>query len=495
VQGIPDLWPEEGLEAIHEASLRLLERVGVRADSAAARGWLAAAGCTPGPQGRLLIPRAVVEAALAACPPRFTLAARDPERSLPVDCEPGPSFVHNMGGAPDVIDPLTGRGRRATLRDQIEIARVMHHLKNQHTLTPLVQPGDVPDLLEPLYSYLVLAVETDKYLGGPGISFPFQARYLRRMAKALTGADGSDGLYPLDLAFSPVSPLQLGGEVSEALIETAREGGVVIEILPCPAAGTTAPAALSAAVAQQNAEVLAGIVLVQAVARGTPVYYGPRLSAVDPRTGRVASGTPETGVASMAAVLLARRYRLACDCYGPTTDSKVADAQLGWEHAFNAYLGLLTRPRFLSGVGDIQAGVASSLEVLVLDDQILNDAFYALSQRPCDPDALDVEAMVDGVLSSGGFLGTKHTRRYMRSDLCAPLISYRGGLEEWAASGRRSVVDAARERVDEVLAGERVGLADDTFAVLCGLIDEAAVEVGLAEWPDPRRMLSPSAVG
>ena len=104
--------------------------------------------------------------------------------------------------------------------------------------------------------------------------------------------------------------------------------------------------------------------------------------AVDPRTGIFASGTPETGVSSLAAVLLARRYGMACDCYGPATDAHVADAQFGSEHAMNALLGLLARPRFLSGVGDVQAGASSSLEALVIDDDILGDAFYALSARP-----------------------------------------------------------------------------------------------------------------
>ena len=96
---------------------------------------------------------------------------------------------------------------------------------------------------------------------------------------------------------------------------------------------------------------LAGVVLAQAAAPGTPVYYGPRLCSVNPRTGVVASGTPETGVASVAAMLLARRYGLACDCYGPSSDSKVVDAQFGYEHVVNALLGLAARPRFLSGIG------------------------------------------------------------------------------------------------------------------------------------------------
>ena len=305
------------------------------------------------------------------------LAARDPERSLAMDPDPGVTYVHNLGGARDVSDPRTGAGRRATLRDQVLATRIMHHLVHQQQVTSLWQPEDVPDLLEPLYSYLILAHETDKAIGGPGISHPFQALYLQEMAQAVTGADGGDGVYPIDLAFSPVSPLILGGDVSDALVEQVRRGGVAVEILPCPAAATTAPGALSAALAQQHAEVLAGVVLTQAAAPGTPVYYGPRLSAVDPRSGVVVSGTPETGVASAAAVLLARRCGLACDCYGPCSDSKVVDAQFGYERAVNALLGLAPQPRLLSGIGEIQAGVASCLEVLVIDDEVLNNVRYA----------------------------------------------------------------------------------------------------------------------
>jgi len=273
------------------------------------------------------------------------------------------------------------------------------------------------------------------------------------------------------------------------MLETLRRGHVVVEILPCPAAATTAPGAIAAAVATQNAEALAGIVLAQIVAPGTPMYYGPRLSATDPRTGVVTSGTPETGVASVAATLLARRYGLPCDCYCPTSDSKTVDTQLGYEHALNAIIGMAARPRFLSGLGDIQAGVGSSPEVLLIDDEILNYCFYALEERPWDSDALDVDAMIEGALSGHGYLGTKHTRRYIRKDLAIPLLSYRGGLNEWIASGRSGLVDIASEKVAEIVARGSLGCPDEMLEELCRLIDSAARQIGMAEWPDPRGMI------
>ncbi|HET6476538.1 MAG TPA: trimethylamine methyltransferase family protein [Thermoleophilia bacterium] len=487
--GLPGIWPDEAIEAMHEAALALLTRAGVRVESEAARELLTAAGCTRLADDRLAIPRGVVDEALAACPREYVLAARDPERSLAMDPDPGVTYVHNMGGARDVVDPRSGAGRRATLRDQVLSARIMHNLVHQQQVTSLWQPEDVPDLLEPLYSYLILAYETDKAIGGPGISHPFQALYLQEMAAVVTGADGGDGTYPIDLAFSPVSPLILGGDVADALVEQVTRGGVAVEILPCPAAATTAPGALSAAIAQQHAEVLAGVVLTQATAPGTPVYYGPRLSAVDPRSGVVVSGTPETGVASAAAVLLARRCGLACDCYGPCSDSKVVDAQFGYERAVNALLGMAPKPRLLSGIGEAQAGVASCLEVLVIDDEVLNNVVYALTPRPWDIDALDVDAMVDGVVSGRGFLGTKHTRRYIRGEFVSPLLSYRGGLGDWLSSGRTGLIDLASDRAAELSGREPVGLPGDVLDELFALIDRCAAQLGLTAYPDPRLLL------
>ena len=286
------IWPDEAIDAIHLASMAVLERAGCAWNRPAARDLLLAAGCTAAQGQRVLVPRAVVRQALDACPASYTLAARDPRKSLAMDAEPAQTYVHNMGGARDVADARTGVSRRATVRDQARASRIMHHLVNQQQITSLWQPQDVPDLLEPLYSYLVLAFETDKAIGGPGISHPFQAHYLQQMAQAVTGADGAGGRYPVDLAFSPVSPLILGREVTDALIAQVRRGGVVVEILPCPAAATTAPGASPPPWPSRTPRCWPASCSRRRWSPGTPVYYGPRLSAVDPR--RDAGATQKT---------------------------------------------------------------------------------------------------------------------------------------------------------------------------------------------------------
>ena len=193
---VAELWPPEAIEAISDASLALLARAGVRVDSQAAADLLVDAGCARGPQGRVLMPAPVVLAALEACPRAFTLLARDPERDLLMDPDPGPIYVHNMGEAPDVADARTGEARRATLRDQVLAARVMHHGRYPDSINPLISPSDVPAELHPLYSYLALHAETDKHVGGPGLDFPWQVRYLHEMSEAVGAGRPRPGATP-----------------------------------------------------------------------------------------------------------------------------------------------------------------------------------------------------------------------------------------------------------------------------------------------------------
>jgi trimethylamine:corrinoid methyltransferase-like protein len=133
--------------------------------------------------------------------------------------------------------------------------------------------------------------------------------------------------------------------------------------------------------------------------------------------------------------------------------------------------------------------VASCAEVLVIDDEVLNNVRYAVTPRPWDAGALDVGAMVDGALSGRGFLGTKHTRRYIRAEFVSPLLSYRGGLGDWLAAGRTGLVDLASDRVADLAGRAPVGLPEDVLDELVSLIDRCARELGVSDHPDPRRAL------
>jgi trimethylamine--corrinoid protein Co-methyltransferase len=366
----------------------------------------------------------------------------------------------------------------------------MHHGRYPDSINSLVTPGDVPGDLHPLYSYLAIAAETDKLIGGPGLDFSWQARYLADMAEVV--AEARPGKRPraactIEMGFSPVSPLHLGRGVCDGIIEAVRRG-MAVQVLTNPVAGTTAPASLAGALAQQDAEILAGVVLVQAAAPGSPCSYGARLSVADPRSGQLLCGAGHWALASAGATLLARRHGLACDCYGPDTSARTLDLQLGYQYALPALTGALARPRFMSGIGS-WGDTTTCLELLVIGDAVYRLALDALEPPEWGADALDVEAMIEGVTGALGYLGTRHTRRWLRRIAPAEDLSSRAGLAEWVAGGRRDAVDLAQERVADLVARTPVGLPDAAQAELCRLIDEAAAQLGLSGHPDPRRLL------
>ena len=485
-----DLWPPEAIEAIRAASLELLARVGVQVDSPEAGELLAGAGCTPGPQGRVLLPAAVVAAALESCRGEYTVLARGAARDIQVGPAPGRIHVHNMGEAPDIGDPRTGEARRATFRDQVLAARVMHNSRYPDSINSLITPSDVPGELHPLYSYLAIAAETDKVIGGPGQDFAWQTPVLLEMARAVTGARSGEapaGAIALEMGYSPVSPLQLGAGVCEGIVAAARLGMAVM-VLTNPVAGTTAPASMAGALAQQDAEILAGVVLAQAAAPGAACCYGARLSVADPRDGSLLCGAGQWPLSSVGATLLARRHGLACDCYGADTSAPLVDVQAGYQQALPALVGALARPRYLSGLG-IWGDAGTCLELLVIGDAIYSQALDGLEPPDWLGDALDVDAMIEGITHPMGFLGTRHTRRWTRGNRASEDLSWRGGPEEWDAAGRPDALALAEARVAELVARDPVGLPEDVEAELCRLIDQAASRLGLSGHPDPRRLL------
>jgi trimethylamine--corrinoid protein Co-methyltransferase len=485
-----DLWPPEAVEAVAAASLELLARVGVRIDSPAAAALLEAAGGTPGPQGRVLLPAAAVHAALESCRGEYVLLARDPGRDLRLGPSPGRIHVHNMGEAPLVGDPRTGRTRAATFRDQVLAARVMHHGRYPDSINSLVTPGDVPPKLHPFYSYFAIACETDKPVGGPGQDHAWQTPVLFEMASAALSArpgEAPAGGITLDMGYSPVSPLHLTASVCDGVVAAARLG-MAVQPLTNPVAGTTAPASLAGALALQDAEILAVVVLAQAAAPGTACGYGARLSVADPRDGRLLCGSGRWALASVGATLLARRHGLACDCYGPDTSAPLVDVQAGYQQALPALAGALARPCTMSGIG-AWGDASTCLELLVIGDAIYRQALDSLEPPAWDADALDVDAVIEGVTGASGFLGTRHTRRWLRRNRASEDLSWRGLAAEWVEAGSPGTLDLATARVEAALAREPVGLPDDVQAELSRLIAGAAGRLGLSGHPDPRRLL------
>ena len=271
---------------------------------------------------------------------------------------------HNLGGAREVYEPVSGQRRPATLQDVRDSARVLNGLDQVTTITPFFTPVDVPGEIMALAMYRHTLPQTTKLIHGPGVHHPAQVHFIAKMASVIGPPEET-----LSLGISPISPLFFPDNIVAAIIEAARLG-ITLTPLPCPTAGATAPLSLAGALAQQNAEVIAAIVLAQAVHPGVPIVYCGRLSVMEPRSGASVWGGVELGLISAATVQIAHRYNLPVNVYGLSTNAMIPDLQNGYERALNACLPALAGADELSGIGEMEAGVMGSYLQMVIDNEI-----------------------------------------------------------------------------------------------------------------------------
>ena len=460
---------DQEIDRIHQATLRILEETGVLLTEPETREILVGSGARVRGD-RLLLPAELVERSLALCPPRVTVRGRDGRAVVFGD---GSLHWHNLGGAAQVYEPHTGRCRAATLQDVRDSTRLLDALPSVSTITPFFTPCDAPGPLMSLSMYRHALAHTTKPLQGPGTQTRAEVRYTVRMASVVGPPD-----QVLSLGISPISPLIFPDDVAEAMVEVARMG-IALAPLPCPTAGATAPMSMAGALAQQNAEVVASIVLAQAVRPGLPIVYCGRLAMMEPRTGVSVWGGVELGLVSAGTVQLAHHYHLPVNVYGLSTNSNSLDLQSGYERALNAVTPALAGADELSGIGEMAAGVAGSYAQMVSDDEIALTIGRLVRGFAVDDDALALEVIDRVAQGTRNFLDQRHTVRYLRSgEVLATQLADRRTFEEWQRGGRDLLADRAQLKAGRLLAEHEVPpLTLDQERELDEILQEAGREL------------------
>ena len=431
------------VEGIHQATLRILAEIGVILTQPEARKIMTGAGATVRGD-RVLLPSDLVEQEVARCPQQVTTRGRAGE---PVVLGDGSLHWHNLGGARDVYEPHTGQRRPAMTQDVRDSARLLDALDNATTITPFFTPQDVPGPLMSLAMYRHTLSHTTKPVQGPGVQSAAEVDLAAQMAAVIGPVTEV-----LTLGISPISPLTFPDAVLDAMMETARLG-IPLGPLPCPTAGTTAPLSLAGALTQQNAEVLASIVLAQLVQPGLPIIYCGRLAMMEPRTGISVWGGVELGLASAATVQIGHRYGLPVNVYGLSTNAHVLNLQNGYERALNAAIPALAGADELSGIGEMEAGVMGSYAQMVCDDEIAASVGRLRRGLAADEDALAIEVIAKVMDGSRNFLAHRHTRRYLRAgEVLYTRLGERRTWAEWDRTGREGMAERAQAKAERLLA-------------------------------------------
>jgi len=294
---------------------------------------------------------------------------------------------------------------------------------------------------------------TLKPINGPAVHTLAEARRVAEMIQVVFGTACG-----VSLAASPVSPLRFPEGVAQAMLEVARRG-LPLGPLPCPQTGASAPMSLAGALALQNAEVLASIVLAQLERPGLPIIYCGRLASIDMRTALPTWGHPEIGVMSAAAVQIGHYYRLPVNVYGLAGNSYAIDVQAGYERVLNAVVPALAGADELSGVGEMGGGVLSSNAQIVLDNEIMGTVRRVRRGLVVSEETLATDVIAEVMDSPARFfLGEEHTARHLRTgEHWAGRLGVKGmGWTAWNDAGRPTAIQRAEVEAERLLSEHAV---------------------------------------
>ena len=459
---------DQEIEAIHQATLRVLGEVGIVLDHPETVAMLVDLGAEQ-VGDRVRIPPELIEDSLSKSTKQVTIKGRNGSTAVLGD---GTLHWHNLGGARQVYHPKEERVSDATVQDVVHATRLLDALDQATTITPFFTPTDVPGEVMSLAMYRHCLSHTTKPVQGPGIQTPRETQYAIDMAEVI----GPAREY-LTLSVSPISPLTFPADLVGSMVEIAK-CGIAFGPLPCPTAGTTAPMSLAGALTQQNAEVVASIVIVQAVNPGLPIIYCGRLAMMEPRTGTSVWGGVELGIASAATVQIGHRYRLPVNVYGFSTNAHTLDIQSGYERSLNAILPALAGADELSGIGEMSAGVMGSYAQMVCDNDIAAAVQRTRRGFSVDEDALAVEVIQEVMDGPHNFMTEMHTVKYLRAgEILTKLLGVRQTYEQWQKGDRMNLAQRAAAEAERILNTHQVQpLSEDQEAELDKILQAAQNE-------------------
>jgi trimethylamine--corrinoid protein Co-methyltransferase len=434
---------------IHLAALEILDRVGVRVLEPKAFSILEKAGANVSQEERIArIPEYLVNETVKKAPSSFTLYGRNGKYKLRLGGER--TYFALPGTGVNVLDLETGKCRSSTLADVKKFYKLADALPNVHHASLAVEPTDIPDPVASLYSILEGFRNTTKTIDGDTYG---ENGALDAIKMASIVAGGTDELRkkPRLLGFvNPVSPLQQSKEMMKGLLTYAEYGQPVI-IASEAQAGATAPVTLAGLLAQQNAEILSGVVITQLVNPGSPVLYGAVSTIMDMREGNVALGSVETGLINVAAAQLARFYNLPSRGTGGTTEAKVPDIQAGYEKAITLMMASLAGINFIyDAAGSLESTLTVSFEQVVADNELCGMVARAVRGIDVCEETLAID-IIEAVGPGGHYLTQKHTLERLGKEHYLPSILNRQNRLKWEKNGSKTLRDVAREETKRIL--------------------------------------------
>lgn len=424
---------EDELEAIHQTSLQILEEMGMDFMHEGAREILRQAGAdVRAGSERVRIPRELILQAIKTCPSEFTLHARNPERNIAIG---GKHLAFAQVASPPNCSDMQGGRRAGNQQDFRNMLRLAQRYDIVHCTGGYpVEPVDLHSSIRHLDCLSDIAKLTDKafHAYSLGQMRNFDGLEIARIARGIS-AEQMEREPSLFTIINSSSPLRLDTPMLQGIIEMSSRNQIVM-LTPFTLAGAMAPVTIAGALAQQNAEALAGIAFTQLVRPGAPVVYGGFTSNVDMKTGAPAFGTPEYMKAVLAGGQLCRRYGIPYRTSNVNAANTV-DAQAAYESVFSLWALVQGGGNFIMhSAGWMEGGLTCSFEKFILDCDLLQMVAEFLTPLDVSPAGLAMDAVRE-VGPGGHYFGTAHTLERFETAFYSPILSDWRNFETWQEAG------------------------------------------------------------
>lgn len=437
------------IDAIHQASLKILAEIGVEVPHQEMLGRFADSGADVDfKSNRVKIPEHLVKSSIASAGKQFTIYGRDLNKKAEFGF--GKRNFNSIAGEALWLDEIGGQRRYPSLNDVVSATRLADALPHINIPGSMADPHELPVQWRCVAVAAAMLKNTTK-----PITFWFHdrtsAKYLVELLIALRGSETEAAKYPAFYPFfEPISPLRFSVNGIDLLFETARLN-LPVPIGPMAQMGISAPATIAGTLAQENAEILAGICITQLIRPGMPVCYGGICHAFDMGTTQMIFAGPEQAIFGVAMTQMGKHYGFPVYVNTGLTDAKCPDAQAGLESGITLALSAAAGADIYGHMGICGVDQATSLDMLVLQDEVIGYVKSAMRQLDFSDEALGFNVVKDAVAGED-IIAHDHTAEHFRQELYFPPLLDRAYYQSWLDAGCKDLSARCQERRRQLLA-------------------------------------------
>jgi len=438
-----EILTEEQIEAIHRGTLDVLERTGLRIEHKRALKLLEKNGCyVDYDNNRVRFPPGLVEESLRKCPSSFRMKARNPKHDVIVG---GDIVTFITFPGMQTVDLDTWEPRTATKQEYYDGVTVLDALDNLHfwnAYSPYFGYEGIPPVMC-IPEGIAANVRNSTKIMRTGVTKDCEI-FTINIAKAV----GSDVI--VSITSSP--PMTYYADIVEALYRGIEADFPVI--IPNGAVmGGTGPATIAGSSLTGNAEVIGGIVLAQLIKPGAKILVTNFVFPQNMRSGIPAFGAIECALSNAVFCQYFRRFPIPVTAASAgAISSKRIDFQCGYEKAMLGILAAVCGANTIHLVGGIFGELTFHPVQAILDNDISGMIGRFLQGVQVNEETLALDLIDEVGPIPGMYLDKAHTRTWWKREQFMPKVADRLSLPGWMESGKKSALDYAKERMEEILA-------------------------------------------